>query len=97
MNVPSTAKVKNFRKKLFDLTEEELRIRAQLKQLYAQFCLDVQDEELALRHVRQAYYNVQKFRVRKKLEELMEFHPFFGAHTLANPFEDSDGDQDDIL
>jgi hypothetical protein len=97
MSKPSTQKVKNFRRKIFDLTEQELEIRAQMKRLYDQFCLDAQDDELALRHVRQAYYQIQKYRIQKRLSEIMEFHPFFGANPLSGAFGDDEEEEDGIF
>lgn len=92
---PSTLKIKNFRRKIFELTEQELELRAQMKRLYDQFVLDAQDDEMALRHVRQAYYQIQKYRIQKRMAELMEFHPFFGANPLSSAmFEDGDEEED---
>lgn len=92
---PSTVKLKNFRRRILELTQQELDIRAQLKRLYDQFVLDVGDNEIALRHVRQAYYQIQKYRVHKRLEEMFEFHPFFGANPRSGQcfedFEEEDG------
>jgi len=100
MTKPSSLKLKNFRRKIFDLTTQELELRAQIKRLYDQFVLDVGDDEMALRHVRQAYYQIQKYRIQKRLEEVMEFHPFFGASPMSSAlfgdFEEDEQD-DDII
>lgn len=95
MTKPSTARIKNFRRKIFDLTEQELKIRAQMKRLYEQLCLDAEDDEMALRHCRQAYYFIQKYRIRKRLEEMFEFHPFFGAHPASSALFGGDLESDD--
>lgn len=93
----SKAKIHNFRKKLYDITEQELELRAQMKRLYDQFSLDVGDDEIALRHVRQAFYQVQKHRVHQRLVELMEFHPFFGAHPMSSDLFEEEEEEDDGL
>ena len=94
----SKAKIKNFRSKILDITNQELDLRAQMKQLYHQLVLDAGDSEIALRHARQAFYQIQKYRLAKRMEELMEFHPFLGANPLSsslfgqqNEEEDDDG------
>lgn len=101
MSNPSKTKLKNFRRKILDLTTQELELRAQMKRLYDQFTLDVSDDDLALRHVRQAYYGVQKYRLQKKLQEIFEFHPFFGANPMSGQFfedfEEHNEEDDDIL
>ena len=83
---PSKTKIKNFRKKIFDIANQELELRAQLKRMYDQFILDAEDDPNAIRIVRQAYFEGQKYRVAKLLEERMEFHPFF----TSNPFKSLD-------
>lgn len=97
MSVPNKTKLKNFRRKIYDLTEQELEVRAQMKRLYDQFVLDVGSDELALRHVRQAYYQIQKYRVTKRLQELFEFHPFFGANPLSGEMFEDDEEDDGII
>jgi len=99
---PSKQKIKNFRIRIKEINDQELELRAQLKQLYEQFTLDVGDSEMALRHVRQAFFQIQKFRIRQQLEERMEFHPFFGSnplssHDLQQFDEELDDDDDDII
>lgn len=96
----SRVRLKNFRSKIKRITDEELALRAQVKSLYDQFVLDVRDNETALRYVRQAFFQIQKYRMQKQLAERMEFHPFFGAHPMsARYFEEFDGeiDDDDLL
>jgi len=95
----SKTKVKNFRKKIFDLLQEELETRAKIKRLYDQFVLDANGDPMAVRHVRQAYFSIQKHRVQKLMADRMEFHPFFTIHPLNNGedlFEENDED-DDII
>ena len=98
----SKAKFKNFRKKVFDITTQELDLRAQVKRLYDQLILDAGDNEIALRHARQAFYQIQKYRHAKRMEEIMEFHPFFGANALSsswfqNEEEEEEEDDDGII
>ena len=99
MNKPlSSAKLKNFRQKVFDITTQELDLRAQVKRLYDQLILDAGDHEIALRHARQAFYQIQKYRHAKRMEEVMEFHPFFGANALSSSWfqnEQEEGDEED--
>ena len=83
---PSKTKIKNFRKRIFDIANEELELRAQLKRLYDQFILDAEGDPVAIRHVRQAFFEGQKYRVAKLLQERMEFHPFF----TCNPYKSLD-------
>lgn len=98
---PHKTKLKNFRRKILDLTTQELELRASIKRLYDQFILDVGDDEMALRHVRQAYFQVQKYRIYKKVQEAFEFHPFFGANPLSGQhfedFEDPGEEEDGII
>lgn len=96
MPKPSTTKIKNFRRKLLDLTEQELDIRVEMKRLYDQFVLDVGESDLAQRHVRLAYFQIQKFRIRERMKELFEFHPFFGLQNVDEAFEE-DGESDDEM
>lgn len=96
MSKPSTQKIKNFRRKVKEITDQELGLRAQVKHLYEQFVLDVGDDEIALRHVRLAYYEIQKYRLQKKLDEFFEFHPFFGANSMSSRlFDDFEEDEED--
>jgi hypothetical protein len=91
----SKTKVKNFRKKIFDLLQEELELRAKIKKLYEQFVLDADNDPMAIRHVRQAYFSIQKYRVQKLMADRMEFHPFFTIHPLrdgSDLFEENDED-----
>lgn len=84
-----------------DIADQELELRSQLKSLYAQLVLDVGDSKIALRHVRVAFFQIQKYRLQKELAECLEFHPFFGAHPdssiFADDFNDEDNDEDNIL
>lgn len=98
----SKLRLKNFRKKIKNINDQELELRLQIKQLYEQFILDVQDNEMALRYVRQAYFQIQKYRIHKQMKERMEFHPFFGANPMSSDyFKEFDGDgneeEDDLL
>lgn len=92
---PSKTKVKNFRKKIFDLLNEELELRAQIKRAYDQFILDAKDDQIAIRHVRQAYFEIQKYRVAKLIQDRMEFHPFFTANPFKSLDEMMGGDEED--
>jgi len=91
----STRKVKNFRQKIFDLTNQELELRSRMKLLYEQLVLDAGDSEIALRHARQAYYQIQKHRLTKLTEELLEFHPFFGANSIKSPLDEQEDEEED--
>ena len=99
----SRTRLKNFRNKIKMINDEELALRDSLKTLFDQFVLDVEDNELALRYVRQAYFQIQKYRVQKQLAERMEFHPFFGANPRSSHyFQQFEGDlneegDDDLL
>lgn len=90
---PSKQKIKNFRKKIEDILARELELREEIRRLYRQFELDVDDDTIALRHVRQAYFSIQKKRVTKLMRERLEFHPFFSA----NSFEEIEVDDDDDI
>ena len=92
---PGKVKIKNFRKKLKELSDSELKLRADMKHLYDQFTLDVRDDEVALRHVRLAFYEIQKYRIRALLEERMEFHPFFGANIRSSHYFAQFDDEED--
>lgn len=96
----SRLKLKNFRNKIKKINDQELALRDSLKLLYDQFVLDVEDNETALRYVRQAYFQIQKYRVQKQLAERMEFHPFFGANPLSSRYlkefdGEIEGEEDD--
>jgi len=98
----SKVKVRNFRKRIKEVNDQELELRRSMKLLYDQFVLDVGDSEIALRHVRQAYFQIQKYRVQCQLAERMEFHPFFGMHPLSSHYhkqweEDEEEDDDGII
>jgi hypothetical protein len=95
----SKIKLRNFQRKIKELGEQELELRAQMKQLYDQFILDVGDSEMALRHVRLAFFQIQKWRVHEQLAERLEFHPFFGASPESSHYyqEFEDEDDDDSL
>lgn len=93
----SKAKIKNFKQKIKDINDQELELRASLKTLYDQFVLDVGDSEIALRHVRQAYFQIQKYRIQIQIEELMEFHPFFGMNPLSSHDSQQWEDDDDSI
>ncbi len=92
----SKIKIKNFRKRIKEVNDQELDLRRSLKLLYDQFVLDVGDTEIALRHVRQAYFQIQKYRVQCQLAERMEFHPFFGMNPMSSHyFQQFDDDEDE--
>jgi hypothetical protein len=97
--IVSKIKLRNFQRKIKELGEQELELRAQMKQLYDQFILDVGDSEMALRHVRLAFFQIQKWRVHEQLAERLEFHPFFGASPESSHYyqEFEDEDDDDSL
>jgi len=99
-NPLSNSQLKSFRDKILELTDKELDLRAQIKRQYDQLILDAGDNETALRHARQAFYNVQKTRDARRMEEVLEFHPFFGANVLSSSWyqqenEEEDGEEDD--
>lgn len=100
-NSPSKTKIKNFRRKIKEIGDQELELRSQLKSLYAQLVLDVGDSKMALRHARVAFFQIQKYRLQQQMVECLEFHPFFGAHpdsgVFADDFDDEDDDEDNIL
>lgn len=96
----SKIKLKNFQKKIEETLVKEMELRAQIKRDYAQFVLDVGDDTMALRQVRLAYFQAQKTRISKLLEERLEFHPFFGASLLSSRAyneEDFEEEDDGIL
>jgi len=95
MATPSKQKINSFRNKIDAILTQELELREKIRRLYRQFALDVDDEDIALRHVRQAYYSIQKKRVNKLMAERLEFHPFFSANSFEEVEEDL-GD-DDII
>jgi len=96
---PSKIKIKNFRRRIKEINDQELELRASLKSTYDQFVLDVGDNEMALRHVRQAFFQVQKYRMQQQLAERMEFHPFFGTHPMSSHYyqewEEGQKEEDD--
>jgi len=98
---PSKIKIKNFRNRIKLINDQELELRRSLKLLYDQFVLDVGDSEIALRHVRQAFFQIQKYRIQKQLAERMEFHPFFGMNPASSQyykeFEQEDEEDDGII
>ncbi len=96
---PSKTKLKNFRAKIKELGDQELEIRASMKRLYAQLILDADDDRVGLRHVQQAYFQIQKYRIFKMMQERLEFHPFFGASNIdyLSQYDDDDDDDDDEI
>jgi len=90
MGVPSKTKIKNFRRKVDDILAKEIKLRKDLRRLYDQFILDVEDDELAITHVRQAYFHIQKKRVRELMAERLRFHPFFSANSEEEEYEEDD-------
>lgn len=92
------AKIKSFRNKIHRLVEQELELRTQAKLLYAQLMAESGDEKMALRHVRQAYFQIQKYRITKLLEDRLEFHPFFTASPFkASDLFEEDSEDDDTI
>ena len=94
-NPLSNAQLKNFRDKILDLTNKELDLRAQIKRQYDLLVLDAGDNETALRHARQAFYHVQKIRDARRMEEVLEFHPFFGANVLSSSWYQSETEEEE--
>ena len=96
-NKVTNAKLKRFRNQINQLLDEELAIRADMKQLYAQLVADAGDEKLALRQIRQAFFQIQKHRINKLLEDRLEFHPFFTAQPFkaVELFEDAEDEEDE--
>lgn len=84
------------------MLKAELALRNELKYLYDQFILDARDNENAKRYVQQAYFSIQKERIRKLINERLEFHPFWGANLFDSQeqmdnFMENEGDSDDII
>ena len=67
-----------FRNQINSLVEKELGLQKEMRYLYKQLELECNDDEVLLRHVRQIYFNIQKERLSKIIQEKLEFHPFFG-------------------
>jgi len=66
---------------------QELALRNQLKHLYDSFILEAKDKVTARRYAQQAYFSIQKERIRKLLMERLEFHPFWGANPFVSEEE----------
>lgn len=97
---PSKVKLKNFRSKIKDISDQESELRARARSLYTQLVLDVGDSEIALRYVRLSFFEIQKYRFLQQLKEDLEFHPFFGCHIQNSMFfkeMEEDSDEDDII
>ena len=94
MTNPSKQRIKKFRKQIYDILTQELELRKDIRHLYDQFMLDIDVDKMAMRHVRQAYYSIQKRRILLIMKERFEFHPFFSANTII---EDLDEGSDDLL
>lgn len=73
----SNARLKKFRNEVNALIDQELAIRAKMKALYTSLVAETLDEKMALRQVRQAYFQIQKYRIQRLMEDRLEFHPFF--------------------
>lgn len=67
--------------------EKELALRNELKYIYDAFLLDAQDKVTARRYAQQAYFSIQKQRIRKLMAERLEFHPFWGANPFSSQEE----------
>ena len=94
----NNAKVKNFRARVFKALEQELAIREEIKRLYSVLAAEAGDDQMALRQVRQVFYQIQKHRYTKLLAARLEFHPFFTLqpYNAGGEFieeEDEDGDE----
>jgi len=94
-NIPSKIRLRNFRNRIRGVLERELECRSDIKRLYRQFLLDVGESKVALRHVRQAFYQIQKDRMAALLKEQLEFHPFFSITTEDDLLEESEDEDDD--
>ncbi len=88
----SKAKITQFTQKVREIMNRELELRGELKHTYDQFVLDAQDKVIACRYAQQAYFSIQKERLKKLMAERLEFHPFWGA----NPFQ-SQEEMDDFV
>jgi hypothetical protein len=75
--------LKNLREKIKAIIDQELQLRVELKGLYDQAVVDAKCDKIALRYVRYAYFEAQKERLQKIINDRLEFHPFF----TANPHE----------
>lgn len=98
--VLNNAKVKNFRAKVYKALEQELAIREEIKRLYSVLVAEAGNDEMAVRQVRQVYYQIQKHRVTKLLAERLEFHPFFTLQPFnagGEFMEEDEEDGDDLL
>jgi hypothetical protein len=92
----SKIKLKNFRTKLKLLGDQERELHAKMKRLYDQFILDAKDDKIGHRQVQQAFFQIQKYRTQKLIQERLEFHPFFGVNPIdANYLEEFDEDEED--
>lgn len=89
----SNKKLAKFKVAVGNLIDQELRIKSEMKSLYDSLVAEAADEKMALRQIKQAYFQVQKSRVTKLLEEKLEFHPFFGASI--SPLDEAEELEDD--
>lgn len=95
----SRTKIASFVQKTKEILDKELSLRADLKHLYDKFILDAQDKVSAKRYAQQAYFSIQKSRIRKLLAERLEFHPFWGVNPFSSQEEMDEftnGDDDDL-
>jgi hypothetical protein len=95
--IPSKVKLRNFRSRIEAILTQELQLRADVKRMYDQFVLDVGDDNLALRHVRQAYFQIQKRRMAAIQDEYLEFHAFFGANLMSGTEGEAEEEDDGII
>ena len=75
-----------------------MALRDELRHLYDSFLLDAKDQTIAKRYAQQAYFSIQKQRIRKLVADRMEFHPFWGANPFGSQEEMDEffkGGQDD--
>lgn len=90
----SKIKIAQFTQKVRDIMNRELELRGELKHLYDTFLLDAEDKIIARRYAQQAYFSIQKERVKKLMAERLEFHPFWGANPFQSQ-EEMDGFTDE--
>ena len=86
-NKMSRTKLAAFSQRTKEILSQELALRAELKHLYDKFILDAEDKVSARRYAQQAYFSLQKSRLRKLMAERLEFHPFWGANPFATQEE----------
>lgn len=86
-NKMSRQKLTGFTQKIKEILEKELALRCELKNLYDRFIVEAEDKISARRYAQQAYFSIQKKRIRKLMADRLEFHPFWGANPFASQEE----------